>query len=337
MSTLNQSFLSLADVYKREEGGSRKAARIIEMLAETNDIMQDATTIECNDGSSHISTQRTGLPEGQFRLINRGVKTERSQTEQAKDACGMLEAYSEVDKRLVMKAKSPKEFRMSEARSFIHGMGLTMAETVFYGNLSTSPEKFMGLAPRFSSIEQTDKTKPGYNVIDAGGEASDNTSIWMVTFGEGLTNFIHPENTKAGFQHTDLGEDTLKDANGNSYQGYRDHFTWDLGLAVEDWRYNGRIANIDVSDLLTAGTGTDTAADLEMLLIDLVERRPSDSRGRTVLYMNKQVHTALRKKALRGSNTQLRIDDFGGKKITMFDTIPLRTCEAILNTEGQVT
>jgi hypothetical protein len=37
------------------------------------------------------------------------------------------------------------------------------------------------------------------------------------------------------------------DANGNTYQAYRDHFKWECGLTVRDWRYVVRICNIDVT------------------------------------------------------------------------------------------
>ncbi len=42
---------------------------------------------------------------------------------------------------------------------------------------------------------------------------------------------------------------TLEDANGGKYEGYRTHYKWDNGLALRDWRYVVRIANIDVSNL----------------------------------------------------------------------------------------
>jgi hypothetical protein len=93
-------------------------------------------------------------------------------------------------------------------------------------------------------------------VIDAGGTGSDNTSIWIVTWGPNTAHGIFPMGKISGLQHWDLSAQfpngmRVQDANGNYYQAYVDHFKWECGLTVRDWRYCVRIANIDVSDLST--------------------------------------------------------------------------------------
>ena len=58
--------------------------------------------------------------------------------------------------------------------------------------------------------------------------------------------------------HNDLGEGDAFDANGNRYRAYMDQYQWKCGLALHDWRYVVRIANIDTAALTkNAATGAD--------------------------------------------------------------------------------
>ena len=175
MATLGTSYLNLADRLKREENGEQ-AATIIEMMNETNVVMQDANVIECNDGSSHITTIRTGLPTATFRRLYGFVPPSKSTTAQVKDPTGMLETYSIVDKDLVDKAPNPKLFRLSESSAFIEAMNQAMQSEVFYGNTNTRPEGFDGLAVRYGQLS-ADKKNIGYNVIDADHFCTENLIV----------------------------------------------------------------------------------------------------------------------------------------------------------------
>jgi hypothetical protein len=134
-------------------------------------------------------------------------------------------------------------------------MNQTMAQTLFYGNTAVNPERFMGLAPRFSAISGADNAQ---NIIDAGGTGSDNTSVWLVVWGTNTVFGIYPKGSKAGLFHEDLGLIDAFDANNNRYRAYADRWQWKCGLHVKDWRYVVRICNIDVSDLVGI---TDHAGD----------------------------------------------------------------------------
>ena len=61
MATIGESFVDLIDIYKRSDG-NRQIASIIELLTETNPILKDALAVECNNGTKHRTTVRTGLP-----------------------------------------------------------------------------------------------------------------------------------------------------------------------------------------------------------------------------------------------------------------------------------
>ena len=57
---------TLLDVATRTDKDG-KISTIVELLSETNEIIDDATWLECNDGTSHKTTIRSGLPSGTDR------------------------------------------------------------------------------------------------------------------------------------------------------------------------------------------------------------------------------------------------------------------------------
>jgi hypothetical protein len=226
-------------------------------------------------------------------------------------------------------------------------MSQQVASTLIYGNQFVNPERFTGFAPRYST-KTTTNSQTANNVLDGGGTASTNTSIWGVVWGSDTMHATFPKGKITGLQHRDMGEWPVTDSSGNTYQAYRDHFKWEIGLVLRDWRYMFRIANVDVTQL----TGV-SAANLINLIVRGLYRLPtapvsattvqtSDApevranMGRTVIYCNRIIRTYLDLQAMNKTNVLLRIEEFDGKPITTFRGIPVRTCDAILNNEAQV-
>lgn len=329
MATLATEVLTYADLAKRMDANGR-IDTIIEMLMQWNEILDDMLVRECNNGTAHKTTVRTGLPEATWRLLNYGVPRGKSHTAQVQDTCGMLEVYAEADKALI-DMNGGSAARLSEAKAFIQGMNNQMAETLFYGNVAVNPERFHGLTPRYNSLSGAASSE---NVIDADGDtALGQTSIWLVTWGEETTHGLYPQGSKAGLSHRDLGEQTLSDGDGGQYQGYRDHFKWDLGLTVRDWRFNVRIANVEVADL----DDVTYIKSLLSLMIEAEERLPTLSNGRHAWYVNRPVRTALRNAVLEKVSNQLTFETVAGKRVTMFDGIPVRRVDVLKSTEAVVT
>jgi hypothetical protein len=327
LSTLNPT---LADVSARMTSDGKIDPQIIEMLNETNEILDDMTVIEANGFTEHKTTVRSGLPTGTWRKLNYGVQPEKSRTVQVKDSMGMLETYAEVDKALADLNGNSAAWRLSEDRAFIEGMNQTMATTLFYGDSSLDPEKFMGLAPRYNSLS----AENAMNIIDAGGTGSDNASIWLITWGPNTCHTIYPKGSQAGLQSRDLGEHTLLDSAGGRYQGYRTHYKWDIGLTLRDWRYVVRIANIDVSDLTKNAS---SGADLIDLMTQAIELIPNVGMGRPAFYMPRRIRSFLRRQiANKVAASTLTMEDVAGKKVVTFDGIPCRRTDALLLTEARV-
>ena len=334
MATVGQNAYTLLDWAKRQDPNGAQA-KVAEILALQNPVMEDALMVEGNGPTSHRTTVRTGLPAPTWRQLNYGVQPTKSLVKQVDDTMGMLENYAEVDKALADMNGNTAEFRLSEDKAFLEGMAQEFESTFFYGNTAVDPQKFMGLAPRYASIGTT-PTLSSYNVISAGGAGSDNTSLWLVVWGDTTCHLTFPKGKMGGLNHRDLGEDTLTDAAGGKYQGYRSHYKMDVGCVVRDWRYVARLANIDVSDLATAGLGTDTAAKLIPLMIRLMHRIPNLRTGKAVFYANRDVLAALDIMAQNKTNVYLTQKEFAGELITMFRGVPIKRADALLNTESVV-
>jgi hypothetical protein len=346
MATLSNSNLTLADWAARIDDNYR-IATIIELLSQTNEILDDMIVLEGNQPTGHKTTVRTGLPQATWRLLNQGVAGGKSTTAQIVDTVGNLETYSVIDKDVADLNGNTAEFRMSEVRAFLEGMSQQVASTLIYGNQSVNPERFTGFAPRYSTVTAASAATAA-NVLDAGGVGSTNTSIWVVTWGSDTMHGIFPKGKITGLQHRDMGEWPITEANGNRYQAYMDHFKWEIGLSLRDWRYAARVANIDVTQL----TGV-SAANLINLLVRALYRLPtapstataiqtSDSpavranMGRVVIYCNRVVRTYLDLQAMNKTNVLLQLQEWNGKVVTTFRGIPVRTCDAILNNEARV-
>jgi hypothetical protein len=264
------------------------------------------------------------------------------------DTCGNLEVYAVVDKDIADLNGNTAAFRASEARAFLEGMSQQVASTLMYGNVAVNPERFTGFSPRYNTVT-TATAQSANNVIDMGGTGSTNTSMWIVTWGDNTTHGIFPMGKMTGLQHRDMGEWPITDVNGNTYQGYRDHFKWEIGLTVRDWRYNVRLANIDVT-LLNGASAANIINGLVRGLYRLPTTGPAMSgiqtsdaptiqgqMGRTVIYCNRVVRTYLDLQAMNKTNVLLQMNQFQGQVVTTFRGVPIRTVDALLNTESRIT
>lgn len=329
MGVLKSNNPTLADVASRMDDKGN-ISDIIEMLTEANEILEDATWLEANGFTEHKTTVRSGLPQGTWRMLNYGVQPEKSTTVTIKDSMGMLESYALTDKALADLNGNSAAWRLSEERAFVEGMNQNLANTLFYGDTSATPQRFTGLAPRFNSKA----AENGQNIIDAGGTGNDLTSIWLCVWGPNTLHGIYPKGSKAGLVIRDLGEDTVKDAEGGEYQAYRTHYKWDAGLTLRDWRYVVRIANINWQQLTK---DAQAGADLIDLMTQAIELLPNANMGRAVFYVNRKVRSFLRRQiANKVAGSTLTMEQVAGKHVVSFDGIPVKRSDALLLSEAQV-
>lgn len=332
MATLSANVLTLADWAKRVDPDGTTSI-IVELLSQTNEILTDMLFMEGNLPTGHRTTVRTGLPTTAWRLLNQGVQPSKSTTAQIDEHAGMLEAWSEVDKKLAELNGNTASFRLGEAKSFIEAMNQEMASTLFYGNSGVSPEEFTGLAVRYSDLSANN----AQNILDGGGTGSDNSSIWLAGWGENALFGIFPKGSKAGLEHNNYGEVTVETTAGiagTRMRAYQDQWVWSNGIALKDWRYTVRIANIDISNLVSKTS----AADLIEFMIKAIHRIPSIGTVKPVFYMNRSCFQMLdiqrRDDVISGGG--LIYKDVDGHSIPTFRNIPIRICDALVETEARV-
>jgi hypothetical protein len=167
MAILGTTALTLADWAARMDD-NYKTATVVELLSQTNEVLDDMLFVEGNLPTGHKSTVRTGLPQGTWRLLNYGVPQGKSTTAQIVDTCGLLEAFSAVDQEIADLNGNTASFRMSESAAWLEGMTQQVASTLWYGNTSTNPERFMGFAPRYNTVVTASaQTGSAANLINA--------------------------------------------------------------------------------------------------------------------------------------------------------------------------
>jgi len=340
MATIGNSFIGIIDMLKGAGGTDAQIGEVVEALRQLNPLMEDAVTTEANMGTYHRHTIRTGLPDVAWGRIYQGIPQSKSTTQQVDDTTGFVEGLSTIDERLLEIATNPGAVRLSEARSYLESMAQEVQRGFFYHDTATTPERFKGLSARYAKLGGGGA---GNQVIDAGGTGSDNMSVWFVTHGDPYTTLIHPKGTKAGVTREDMGRQRTTDPNGGVYYVQEELFRQHVGVAVRDWRFNARVANISLSALI-AGT-VDLNAKMRQAYYKLQGRRAAKmsgdvpSMGRTVIYMNRTAMEAL--DALSTDRTNgaliLKQEELQGQEVTTWRGMPIRETDALINAEQRVT
>ena len=324
--------MTLADLASRHGGRDNKVLPIVEMLTKMSPLLQDMSWQEGNLATGHVFPVRVGLPGVHWRRINQGVRPTKSTVTQVTETCGMLEAVSEIDEKLVQLANDPAQFRLTESMAFMEAMTQEFEAALWYGNGQLKPETMTGFAPRFSLLTGPVKNQ----IIDAGGTGNNNASIWLIVW-NALTAFgIYPKGMPQGLKHHASSIIDLTDADGGTFRGYRDRFQWNVGLCLRDPRYIVRIANIDVDKLSTYGTSSDQSADLMSLMNIATNRIHNIGMGRAVFYMNRTVREAWENQMLKNYHIQHTKETATGKWEEAYKMIPIRICDSLLNTEERV-
>jgi hypothetical protein len=337
---------TLLDVSRRLDPNG-KIAKVAEILNQYNEIYDDIPWLEGNLPTGHKTTLRAAVPNATFRTLNSGVVPVKSTTTQIVDTSCMIENYSEVDKDLAMLNGNTADWRLSEDKPIIEGITQAFVQSLIYGDTTVNPERFMGLAPRYWTITAANSTLAA-NVLDGSAGSNINSSVWLVVWGPETTFCIYPKGSQAGLQVQDLGEQTIYDGTAfpgaGRYQAYRTHYQLKCGLVIRDWRSVVRIANLNMTNMLTAADGTDNSANLLKFMVRAIEQVPAGvlAGGRPVFYMTKNMRAMLRTKLLFKSNTLLAMEEVTGaqgisRQVLTFMGIPCRRVDQILETEAALT
>jgi len=332
MSVVGGTFLNLADAAKRKDPDG-KTAEIVELLAKTNTMIADIPFAECNDGSQHLTTVRTGLPTVGYRQLNKGVVRSKSTTAQVKDTTAMLTAMQEVDELLLELDSDPAGLMYSESQAFIESLNQQFSTDLLYADIVANPEKFHGIGPRYNSLSNA-------QCISAGtGGTNTNTSIWMVIWGPSTVHGIFPKGTMAGISQKSRGRQRVLDSNNDPYYAECVDWFWHVGLSVRRPDAVVRICNVDTATLVTAGSGSDTSQDLNLAMIKAFHKFGSVPNLGTAfrIYANSTVITYLDIQIQKKLNYNLTWDTISGPRPQMrFNGVPIMQMDAITSTEATI-
>jgi hypothetical protein len=342
------SWPSLLDLTSRMVGG--KQVYIAEYLSQAVAIYDDLPFKEANEVGGHEFVFRTSLPAGSWRQYNQGVPYAKSSTAKSRVGLGELVGYSQVDKTLARDSGNSEEFRMNEDVAFLEGMAQTIEQTTIYGNTAATPAEFMGLAPFYNTVS-TSTALNAANVIDCGGVGSNNTSLYLMGFGERTIYGTFPRGSKAGLEMEDKG-DTVPafDSVGNRFEAYTTYFVQQMGLVPEDWRFGVRMANLDVT---AAGLAGPNAPDIYALMAEAALLPPTMGKKQSGItktdaptdpspgvrwawFCNRTTRHWMDVQAMRNRQVLLTLNEYDGMVVDMWRGIPIRVTDQVLVTEARV-
>lgn len=308
---------------------SGRPNNIIELMNQENTILDDIPWMEANGYDGHTTTIRNGLPDVYWRRLYKGIPPSKSKISQVKEGVGMLEGRSMIDvKMLELHQSQAGAYRMSEAKAFTEAMRQKLANALFYSDTAVNSDGFNGLGSRYAY-----KNAP--QVVDAGGATADKcASIFGVVYGENEVHGIFPKDSEAGLKHKPIPEENAFDDLGNPYRAVGDLFTWNMGLAVRDWRCVVRVCNIDVTKL-DAKKGDVGFIDLHRLTVKAKNLIPPEKRTKIIWYANSDILTAMELQSTDAGNLHLVYGDlFNSKGIPLLHGRPIRQVDALLSTEA---
>jgi len=327
MATLTSNNLTMAELAKRFDPDG-KVAPIVELLSQSNPIVDHAIAIQGNLPTGHRFVQRVALPTVGLRALNEGVQQSKSKTAQIDEAVALVQAYSDIDVDLAELNGNINQTRYTEDKAFVEAMNQKFVELLFYGDPANDPKEFRGLATRYNST-----SAPGYGdniVVDPNASGSNCMSLFFVTWDENATFLITPKGSAAGLQQNDKGEVPVEDSSGGIYYVYRTEFKWKFGLGVKDWRQNARI-QVDRDAMF----GTTSPNEVFDLIAEGFSKIHNRNMGRLYAYCSREFYLWLWKAAMRltSNSTLARVDVENGRPLLRVFGVPVFEMDGVAATE----
>ena len=292
--------LTYVDFLKGLDAKGNFDHRVINLAVRANEMLDDITVIEANNGTALETTFRTEVPKPVWTQYYGGIPSNKGSKAKLKVSCGRMGTKILIDKKLYDDAKDKDAVIADELQSAQDGMRLEMGNMLVYGLLADNPLGFNGLFKHYDKYGSEDDTNSAHYVLNAlkaysgataasdDGNVSDLGSIALVGWSPNTITCFHPENhDQGGIEITPkrIVDVADPDKGGDAtYEAYLQYLYWQLGLAVRDFRYGGRVCNIQRDKMLTAGH---EGAYVE--LIDRLTQRVHDSGVKQAMYMDKRM------------------------------------------------
>lgn len=314
-------FVTLAD-YSAElakNGKTKNAADIINLMRQQNALFDVLQFKECNQPGGMERVPFEGdLPEGSWRILNRGTVSTKGRFREASFTCAGLESFCKIDEKIIQVCGSL--YGNSQCVTHLSAMSNKIAETFFYGNENAKPESFTGLSTYYPEVDNK-------QVFSACGSGDSLTSIWFCSFGPRSLYGIYPRGVKTGFQVHNNGI-VNEERDGLEIHCYEYQFDWDMGLALYDPRSVARVKDVDPARI-TATEMTQAYTALSSAYA-ATAARPGETH---VIFANRAaLDYIIKTSCLLGFS--LQYFTFKGIIRPHLFGVPIMVCEALLNTES---
>lgn len=333
MSTLGSRNPTYRDVLSGLKKDQSRDADIVELFVEENPILDDIVVVEANEGTSNLTTIRAGLPTVAWTGLYEGPQPSKGSKRQVKDASGTVESLLEIAEKLYDIAPDKEGYMLDEAKTHVEAMGQDVAAAMIYGDIAVEPKKFNGLVKRYPNIwaaEDSDES-PFYvlNGQKSGGSAAALRSIWLIGHGTKAVSCFYPKGTQGGIKRNPVESVWSEDVTDGKYKVKRQLFQWNVGLTVRDFRYAGRIANVEADHMFDATGQPDYLELVRRLAI-----RVRNSGVRQTWYMDRQCFEMLNVCASRKTQSNaIRSETLFERPIQSLYGVPVRIVDALETNE----
>ncbi len=340
MAIKGNTVLTYRDLLAGLKGDKTFDHEIVELMVQQNPILDDMVVTEANDGTSNKTTIRTGLPTATWRQFYEGVQASKGTKRQIRNTAGQVASKVEIDKKLYDQAPDKSALLRDEIEAHSATMMNEMADCLFYGNIGTEPKKFNGLTNFFATLggaSSTDETESKHYVFDAKSTTQASTSalrsIWLIGWGNKSIRCFYPRGSKGGLEKGEFKQVDITESDGSSYEAYRQYLYWSLGLDVRDYRYGGRIANLQSDEMFD----TSGVPDYIEILRRMMTRVRSDGVSQ-VWYMDRLTWEAVGVWLARKTMVNaIGFKDLQERPTETLFGIPVRICDALNTAETAVT
>ena len=327
---------TMADIARGQVDG-KFDTDIVELALESTANLKHFVALPCNNGTTDVTTIRTGIPEAAWTSFYEGVQPSKGSKAQVTHSCGMLKGLIQVDADLCQTAEGMEQEMGDEAYSQAEAMGSEVLTTVWYGNTKINGKKFDGLSPVYSQLPTattTDKEAAYYVIGAKRSESPDNSelrSIWLVGHGRMGTALIYPRGTSAGLVRGPVKDATVTTPDGKRLEMKEQFFRWQVGARCKDFRKNVRICNIELNNLEKLDL------DIGELMLKAVTRI-NKTGVKPHFYMEQRVYEWLCVKARRDKvhNGNFDFKEYEGELILHFHGYPIFTEQSLAVNETAV-
>lgn len=339
MPIIGNTFITMRDLAAGLKANGMLDHEIVELLAEQNDILDDIPFVEANAGPNNKTTIRTGLPSVSWMAAYQGVQASKGSKQQLINTSGQMSTKIEIDADLFDSDPNKAMVLQDEIKAHLQALGNEAAEAFFYGRLKDDARKFNGFGNFYSKFGSAsfDSKLTSHYVFNGAKASNPSTaayrSIWMVNWGNMSMRGFYPQGSKGGISKGEFKKVDVTTTDEATYEAYRQYFRWNLGLDIRDFRYAGRLCNLELDKMLeTSGQPS------YIELIDQLEARVMSSNDtRRVWYMDKLVWEKLQTLFGRATRTNAitfaTVDQRLQRKLF---GCPVRLCEALGTNEEAV-